>query len=171
MQVKNMLGLVLVLMLLTTSVLGCTFRNPTPERREDLPDTPVPGQRSPLTEENRARRIEEYVGNFSQVKEVHVVAVSNIALIGVTFIPLRPEEIQETKEEIAVRIERDEPEIVEALITDDEDLVREIKDIAAALEAGKPVYEFWDPLSRIMQEIRSSTVYFPVHTHALWPQK
>ncbi|NLZ38463.1 MAG: YhcN/YlaJ family sporulation lipoprotein [Firmicutes bacterium] len=168
-------------LLLITSFLisGCSlFRRPEPER-QPVPQTPAPDltpqnpninpapqpqepqqqpQRQPTPETTElAERIADIATDVDGVDNSVVVVISNMALVGITLERDSAAQEKEIKKEVAKRIEDREPSIVNAYVSANPDLVKQLQDISRGIQRGEPISSFFDQITDVLSRMRAET--------------
>ncbi|NLP36232.1 MAG: YhcN/YlaJ family sporulation lipoprotein [Firmicutes bacterium] len=178
---KKKFFLFLVLLLVVTLFLSsCSwFRRPEAER-QPVPDTGprqntetqrqrmpqqqpqqqvVPQEQPRPDAQQMAERIADIATEVEGVDRSVVVVISNMALVGITL------ERQETaergeeqiKKEVAARIEKKEPSIVNAYVSANPDIIKQLTDISQGIERGEPVSSFFDQIADVLNRMRAET--------------
>lgn len=156
MKQRRCLYLVCLLVIVSLLAAGCPIplRRPAPERQpEQAPGMPAPGAME------MANRIADIAAEVQGVDAAVVVAIANLALVGVT---LDRAEAQargevEIKQEVARTIEEREPAIVNAYVSANPDIVQQLRDISSGIQRGEPVSEFFEQLAEILRRMRAET--------------
>lgn len=169
MRNRRTVWFICLLLIFSLIIGGCTlpFRRPAPQRQPTPtpepqapgPQTqPVPGQPGAGTTQ-MADRITDIATDVQGVDAAVTVVVSNLALVGVTLerdaADTRDE--VEIKKEVATRIENEEPSIVNAYVSANPDIIKQLRDIARGIERGEPISTFFDQLTEILQRMRAET--------------
>lgn len=159
-----MLTLVLALGLLAG---GCQLlRRPMTEQQRQQDTTPdiskdqqTPPPRTQQVEPQRsaddvAERVAEIAENVQGVESSVVVVISNLALVGIT-LDRDVNEPDRVKEEVAKRVENNERSIVNAYVSANPDIVKQLEEISAGIKRGEPVSSFFDQITDVLQRMRS----------------
>jgi YhcN/YlaJ family sporulation lipoprotein len=82
-----------------------------------------------------------------------------MALVGIT---LEREETaakgeKEIKEEVARQIEDREPSIVNAYVSANPDLVKQLRDISQGIQEGEPISAFFDQITDVLNRMKSES--------------
>ncbi|NLM51249.1 MAG: YhcN/YlaJ family sporulation lipoprotein [Firmicutes bacterium] len=106
-----------------------------------------------------AERIADIATEVDGVDQSVVVVISNLALVGVT---LEREETAERgeeqiKREVARRIEKQEPSIVNAYVSANPDIIKQLRDISQGIERGEPISSFFDQITDVLNRMRAET--------------
>jgi YhcN/YlaJ family sporulation lipoprotein len=159
---------VICLLLIISLVAGCTlpFRRPEPQRQPEPTPTPEPQTPAPRTQPapgqpgpdvmEMANRVADIATDVPGVDDAVVVVISNLALVGIT---LNREERAgnevEVKRQVAERIEDREPSIVNAYVSANPDIIRQLKEISRGVTKGEPISGFFDQLTEVLQRMRA----------------
>ena len=127
----------------------------------------MPQQQTPGTPEGQptpdamqmAERIADIATDVEGVDNSVVVVISNMALVGITL--ERDETAQrgekEIKQEVARRIEKREPSIVNAYVSANPDIVKQLQDISRGIRNGKPISTFFDQITDVLSRMRAES--------------
>ena len=182
---KPMLLVLSILLVLSLLLAGCSpFQRPAPEQqpapapapapgdpvapenRQDPEDIQRPGQPAPRSQPgqqpgpdamNLANRVADMATDVEGVDNAVVVVISNMAMIGITMEDNADGRETEVKEEVASVIEEREPSIVNAYVSADPDIVRQLEEISAGIERGEPISTFFDQITEVLQRMRAET--------------
>ena len=106
-----------------------------------------------------AERIADIATDVEGVDNSVVVVISNMALVGITL--ERDETAQrgekEIKQEVARRIEKREPSIVNAYVSANPDIVKQLQDISRGIRNGKPISTFLDQITDVLSRMRAES--------------
>ncbi|HZK25494.1 MAG TPA: YhcN/YlaJ family sporulation lipoprotein [Oscillospiraceae bacterium] len=132
--------------------------NPPPAPQPQTPREQPPGQPTPDATQ-MAERIADIATGVQGVDNSVVVVISNMALVGITL--ERAETAQrgekELKQEVARRIEDREPSIVNAYVSANPDLVKQLQDISRGIRNGKPISTFFDQITDVLSRMRAES--------------
>jgi len=159
---------VICLLLIISLVAGCTlpFRRPEPQRQPERTPTPqpqtpaprtqpVPGQPGPAAMD-MANRVADIATDVRGVDDAVVVVISNLALVGITLDRQEGAGNEvEVKRQVAERIEDQEPSIVNAYVSANPDIVRQLNEISRGVARGEPISGFFDQLTEVLQRMRA----------------
>lgn len=166
MRKKNLILLLCVFLVLALVLSGCPFRRPVPQRRpapEPLPrrerpeqprTQPPPDQPGPAATD-LANRIADIATNVEGVDQSVVVVISNLALVGITIERGAAGREVEIKREVATRIENREPSIVNAYVSANPDIVRQLREISRGIQRGEPISTFFEQITEVLQRMRA----------------
>jgi YhcN/YlaJ family sporulation lipoprotein len=174
--VKNRKFLLLLSLLLVVSLLisGCPpFRRPAPERQ------PVPEQRTPdpapqptdpspdpgvqprtqpgPNANDLANRVADMATDVQGVDNAVVVIISNLAMIGVSLERNNARDEAEVKREVANTVEDREPSIVNAYVSANPDIVRQLEEISRGIQRGEPITTFFDQITEVLRRMRAES--------------
>lgn len=162
--------LIVCLLVITSLVLsGCTlpFRRPTPQRVPERTPTPQPADPTPRTQPvpgqqqpgavNMAERLRDIATDVPGVESAMVVVVSNLALVGITLDRGEADTrgADNIKQQVTNRIEKEEPTIVNAYVSANPDIVKQIREISRGVERGEPISAFFDQITDILERMRA----------------
>lgn len=173
---KNKKFIVFFFLFLTAALYlaGCSyFRRPEAER-QPVPDTRMeqsraenkrpdpeeqPDEQPRMETTEMAERIADIAAKVDGVDRSVVVVISNMALVGIT---LEREETaakgeKEIKEEVARQIEDREPSIVNAYVSANPDLVKQLRDISQGIQEGEPISAFFDQITDVLNRMKSES--------------
>jgi YhcN/YlaJ family sporulation lipoprotein len=167
-QIITTISLLLVFCLL---VAGCTmpFRRPAPEREPERTPTPTPAP-DPQTPPPRtqqvdpqrdtddvANRVADLASNVQGVDSSVVVVISNLALVGITIDRGEADsrDPAEIKQEVATQIEENERSVVNAYVSANPDIVRQLQEISAGVQRGEPISTFFDQITDVLERMRA----------------
>lgn len=123
--------------------------------------TPAPAPAPGAGANNAAERIANMVTDMENVDRATAVVMGNVAIIGVRMDGGNAQRAQnrdnaagqEMKQEIARRVEREMPEIGQALVTADPQITDRIENISRNIEQGRPMTESMDEIAQIMRDM------------------
>ncbi|NLM46344.1 MAG: YhcN/YlaJ family sporulation lipoprotein [Firmicutes bacterium] len=106
-----------------------------------------------------AERISKIATGVDGVDRSVVVVISNMALIGVT---LEREETSQAgdealKKEVARRVEAEEPSIVNAYVSANPDIVKQLQDISSGITRGEPISTFFDQITDVLRRMKAES--------------
>lgn len=114
---------------------------------------PTP-QKVPRLSVDVASDVSKIAGTVTGVRKVYTVVIGNAAIIGVDTDTAWPEGIDLIEKTVAQKAEQD-PRIVKAHVTGNENDVQTLREIEAKVKDGKPVTDYLDRINSIMK--RSSS--------------
>lgn len=167
-MINRRLHLIVCLLVIVSMVLGgCAlpFRRPEPERMPERTPTPqpaapprpqAPDQRPPRAMDT-AERLADLAANVQGVEAAAVVVVSNLALVGITLDRGEADArgANEIKQQVANRIEQEEPSIVNAYVSANPDIIKQIQDINQGIARGEPISTFFDQITDTLERMRA----------------
>jgi len=129
-----------------------------PEMRQQTPQV-QPGDQPGTDTMDLAERISRIATGVEGVDRSVVVVISNMALIGVT---LEREETSQAgdkalKREVARRVEEKEPSIVNAYVSANPDIVKQLQDISSGIQRGKPISTFFDEITDVLRRMKAES--------------
>lgn len=183
MKNKRFILLLSFLLVISLVISGCPpFRRPVPERQpvpqpvppqqqpqrldpNQRPVDPSPGPQTqprsqPAPDANElANRIADIATDVQGVDNAVVVVISNLAMVGVTLDRTDAANRGETeiKREVASRIEDREPAIVNAYVSANPDIVRQLREISRGVQRGEPITTFFDQITEVLRRMRAET--------------
>ncbi len=130
----------------------------TPRGNQNL--SPAPAPQTPNANQ-AAERIANMVTDMENVERATAIVMGNMAIIGVRVEGGNQQGAQnrdnaagqEMKQEIATRVEREVPEVTEALVTADPEITQRIENISRNIAQGRPISESFDEIGEIIQRI------------------
>ncbi|MBS3947777.1 MAG: YhcN/YlaJ family sporulation lipoprotein [Dethiobacter sp.] len=162
MKKRRFVFLVCLLFIVSLLATGCPMplRRPAPERQPEQAPVPQPAPRQPAPGAmEMANRIANIAADVPGVDAAVVVAISNMALVGITLD--RAEEVArgevEIKQEVARTIEKREPGIVNAYVSANPDIIKQLRDISSGIQRGEPLSTFFEQLAEILRRMRVET--------------
>lgn len=181
MKHKKLILVLSVLLVIALLISGCPpFRRPAPER-QPVPPAPAepgpapgqpapPGQITPTPQPqppgqpapgamDLAGRVAEIATNVEGVENSVAVVISNLALVGVTLdrgAAAGKGEV-EIKREVARRVAEREPAIVNAYVSANPDIVRQLNEISRGVQRGEPITTFFDQITEVLRRMRAET--------------
>ncbi|GAB4263055.1 YhcN/YlaJ family sporulation lipoprotein [Thermincola ferriacetica] len=158
---KKIIAFVLSGMLAFSVFGGCTAqRKPLPPDANRAPSpTPAPGPTAPKTpEETRdaVNDLETKADTVPGVKKAYVVVVGNVALVGLNIQGAKQEKGTDTIKAKVTRVVEADRRIVKAYVTADPDMLARIREISAGVRQGKPITEFLDEISEMINRLAPS---------------
>lgn len=110
---------------------------------------------------NAAERIANMVTEMENVERATAVVMGNMAIIGVRVEGGNNQRAQnrdnaagqEMKQEIAQKVEREMPEIGEAIVTADPEITEKIENISRNVAQGRPLSESFDEIAQIVRDM------------------
>lgn len=136
---------------------------PTPAPGPQPAPAPAPGARpgGAGNANNAAERIANMVTEMENVERATAVVMGNMAIIGVRVEGGNNQRAQnrdnaagqEMKQEIAQRVEREMPEIGEAIVTADPEITQRIENISRNISQGRPFSESIDEIAQIVRDM------------------
>ncbi|MDW7651552.1 MAG: YhcN/YlaJ family sporulation lipoprotein [Bacillota bacterium] len=175
MKSRRFLLFLSIVLAVTMIVSGCaTFRRPAPERqpvpqqdRQDPEDINRPGAPAPRTQPGQpdpdandlANRVADMATDVEGVDDAVVVVISNLAMVGITLERDQAAERNENeiKQEVSRIIEDREPSIVNAYVSANPDIVRQLEEISGGIQRGEPISTFFDQITEVLQRMRAET--------------
>lgn len=134
-------------------VAGCTTAR-KPEPNDITPEPDTDDGRSPSELKAQAEQVRAAAEEVKGVNRAYVVVVGNIVLVGIDIAEdINDQQSNTIKEQVASQIEND-PRYVEAYVTADPDLVERVRNIANGIASGKPITQFLDEISDVLQALR-----------------
>ncbi|MCR3922418.1 MAG: YhcN/YlaJ family sporulation lipoprotein [Firmicutes bacterium] len=183
MKNKKLILFLSLLLVASLFVSSCSlFRRPVPERQPvptpapDLTPQPNPGVNPPPAPQpqtpqeqpqgqptpgamDMAERIADMATAVDGVDNSVVVVISNLALVGITLdrgqTAARGE--REIKQEVAERIEDREPSIVNAYVSANPDINKQLQDISRGIQRGEPISTFFDQITDVLSRMRAES--------------
>ena len=136
---------------------------PAPENRQDPQDIERPGQPAPRTQPGQpgpdandlANRVADLATDVEGVDDAVVVVISNLAMVGITLEDAADGREAEVKQEVSRIIEDREPSIVNAYVSADPDIIRQLEEISAGVQRGEPISTFFDQITEVLQRMRA----------------
>ncbi|MBS4021585.1 MAG: YhcN/YlaJ family sporulation lipoprotein [Dethiobacter sp.] len=171
-MVNRRFVLIVCLILIFSLLLGgCTlpFRRPAPERVPERTPTPQPADPTPRTQPvpgqqrpgaiEMAEQVAEIATDVQGVDSAVAVVVSNLALVGVTLDrgEVAARDQAAIKREVSKRIEDEEPSIVNAFVSANPDIIKQLQDISRGIRRGEPISTFFDQITDILARMRAET--------------
>ncbi len=155
---------VICLLFVISSVTGCAlpFRKPEAQRQPD--QTPIPQQQEIADSQERqepdtkdmANRVASIAADVPGVNNVVAVVISNLAMVGITLDQEDNANSEvEIKKQVAKRIEDTEPSIVNAYVSTNPDILRQLNEISSGVARGEPISGFFDQLTQVLQRMRA----------------
>jgi YhcN/YlaJ family sporulation lipoprotein len=103
-----------------------------------------------------ANRVADIATDVRGVDDAVVVVISNLALVGITLDRQEGAGNEvEVKRQVAERIEDQEPSIVNAYVSANPDIVRQLNEISRGVARGEPISGFFDQLTEVLQRMRA----------------
>jgi YhcN/YlaJ family sporulation lipoprotein len=132
-------------------------RTPTPQPVDPTPGAQPPpvGQREGAAE--IADRIVEVATNVQGVDSAAAVVVGNVALVGITLERDAARNQDEIKREISRLVEVQEPGIVNAFVSANPDIFKQLQDISGRMQRDEPIDTFFDEIMDIFERMRAET--------------
>ncbi|MCW3489570.1 YhcN/YlaJ family sporulation lipoprotein [Dethiobacter alkaliphilus] len=178
MKSKRLLILLSILLVMSLILSGCPpFQRPAPEPRpapdqqpppetrqdpQDIrrpnqdPTRPQPDQPGPDATD-LANRVADIATDVEGVDDAVVVVISNLAMVGITLEDGAEGREVEIKQEVSSTIEDREPGIVNAYVSADPDIIRQLEEISAGIQRGEPISTFFDQITEVLQRMRAET--------------
>lgn len=131
-----------------------------PGRQPTAPDTgpgvqprqqPAPGAM------DLAERVADMATDVQGVDQATVVVISNLALVGITIERGAGRNEVEIKREVASIVEDREPSIVNAYVSANPDIVRQLQEISRGIQRGEPITTFFDQITEVLRRMRAET--------------
>lgn len=179
MKNKRFYLLLSILLVAALVISGCPFRRPVPERqpipeqqpapdaRQDPAQIPRPDAPAPRTQPGQpgpdatdlANRIADMAKDVEGVDNATVVVISNMAMVGITIERDQAQQRNENeiKQEVSRIIEDREPRIVNAYVSANPDIVRQLEEISRGIQRGEPISTFFDQITEVLQRMRAET--------------
>ena len=160
---KRLILFVCVFLIFSLLLSGCAmpFRRPEPQRTpEETPQPTQPAPNQPARDDmNMADRIADLATDVEGVDSAVVVVVSNLALVGITLQRDAVEERDqsEIKQEVATCIEDEEPGIVNAYVSANPDIVKQLREISQGIQRGEPISAFFNQIADVLERMRAET--------------
>lgn len=163
---KNLKGVLyaFVILILGAVILGgCTPQKKLipPPGPDPVPPDKVPRmyvkptpQRAPRLSADVAADLSKIAGTVTGVREVYTVVVGNAAVIGIDTDTAWGEGIDLIEKTVAKKVEQD-PRIVKAHVTGNENDIQTLRQIEGKVKDGKPVTDYLDQINSIIK--RSSS--------------
>lgn len=134
-------------------IAGCTAAR-RPEPNDVTPEPGTDGGRSPSGLKAQAEQVRAAAEEVKGVNRAYAVVVGNIVLVGIDVAgDMNDRQSNTVKEQVASQIEND-PRYVEAYVTADPELVARVRNIANGIASGKPITQFLDEVSDVLQALR-----------------
>lgn len=122
---------------------------------------PTPAPRANNRADDTAERIAQMVTRMENVDRATAVVMGNMALIGIRMEGGNEQQArnrdnaagQQMKRQIADKVEREFPEISEALVTTDPEITNRIENISRNIQQGRPISESLDEIAQIIRDI------------------
>ena len=130
--------------------------NPAPAPQPQTPRVRPPGQPTPEATD-MAQRIADIATDVEGVDNSVVVVISNMALVGITVERENASQEKNIKKEVSKRIEDREPSIVNAYVSANPDLVKQLQDISRGIQRGEPISSFFDQITDVLTRMRAET--------------
>ena len=175
MKNKRLILALSLLLIVTLLISGCPpFRRPEPERQpapapvpeiqppQQQPAVPAPDMnvqpRQPGPEAmDLAEQIADAATKVEGVDTAIAVVISNLAMVGITLERDTARDEVEIKREVARIVEERQPRIVNAYVSANPDIIRQLQEISRGIQRGEPISTFFEQIGEVLRRMRAET--------------
>ena len=177
MKNKRLILTLSLLLIITLLISGCPpFRRPEPERQPVPAPAPVPEIQRPQQQPavpapdmnvqprrpgpetmDLAEQIADAATKVEGVDTAIAVVISNLAMVGITLVRDTARDEVEIKREVARIVEERQPRIVNAYVSANPDIIRQLQEISRGIQRGEPISTFFEQISDVLWRVRAET--------------